>query len=87
MDYAEGDTRTILLKFKAKHSLHGIARMGDIEEAEKLVSRLPEEVNSLNKFGESPLHVASIFGQGKCSYMCILCWTLTRMIKIQKKQK
>lgn len=65
LDYAEKDSRVLLLKFKAQHSLHGIARIGDIQAAEALISKYPNEVEKVNKYGETALHVAAIFGQAR----------------------
>ena len=65
LDYAEKDSRVLLLKFKAQHSLHGIARIGDIQAAEALISKFPNEVEKVNKYGETALHVAAIFGQAR----------------------
>jgi len=71
LDYAEKDSRVLLLKFKAQHSLHGIARIGDIQAAEGLISKFPNEVENVNKYGETALHVAAIFGQARMIQLLI----------------
>jgi len=54
-----------LIRFNAQHTLHGVARIGNISAAEEIILNDPSCVNYVNDFGESPLHVAAIFGQTK----------------------
>lgn len=54
-----------LLRFNARHTLHGVARLGYISAAEEIIFNDSNAVHCINAFGESPLHVAAIFGQTK----------------------
>ena len=55
----------IMVDFEAKHTLHGVARTGNISLAEKIIAENPNSVLLANAFGETPLHVAAIFCRTK----------------------
>lgn len=72
--------KIILLRFGARHTLHGVARLGIITIAESIMKKCPEEVNVVNKYGESPLHVAAIFGQTKMIQVGFVIFLITKKI-------